>query len=511
MAEAPQVPKPVTARHHGAEGAGKRAAKNTVVRAAAEVIGKLATFVLFAALARGAGQTGVGVFVFAFAFLQICLMPVGFGCDSYLLRQVAKDRSAADRLFFSIIGLKLVLAGPVLAVSLVAVSLLGYDTTARTTVYLLSVGLLLDLFAKTFHSIFDATERGHLHAVPLILQRVVTAALGVTALTLGYGVVTVAALYSVGAALGLAACVFLMHRHVGMPRRAFDRHGWRTLAATSLPFAIQDVFTVLLFKLDAVILSFMAAEAAVGRYGAAYRLLEATLFIGWALNGAFGAMYAYLGRDTDPTVGSVYERSIKVALVLLTPCAVVMGVLAEPICRLSFGSDFVAAAPALRLLSPVVLGLCLVTLSSSLIISRRSPRTMVRMTASMVLLNVLLNVSLIPSLEERGAALAMLITEIAFVGVAMRVASDEVGGLRWAVMLAAPLTAGIAMLPAMILLVGLPVASLATGLAVYVAAFVLLERRISPGDLAFVAAMLKGRLPARLRRRVTDVATATQE
>ena len=88
---------------------------------------------------------------------------------------------------------------------------------------------------------------------------------------------------------------------------------------TSAPFAVQDVFGALLFRLDAVILSLMATEAAVGRYGAAYRLLESTLFISWALNGAFVAMYAYLGRDTEPTVGAVFQRSVKAALVLLVP------------------------------------------------------------------------------------------------------------------------------------------------------------------------------------------------
>ena len=55
----------------------------------------------------------------------------------------------------------------------------------------------------------------------------------------------------------------------------------------SLPFGLQDLFSVMLFRLDTVILSLMATQAAVGRYGAAYRLFEATLFITYALMGAF--------------------------------------------------------------------------------------------------------------------------------------------------------------------------------------------------------------------------------
>jgi len=349
---------------------------------------------------------------------------------------------------------------------------------------------------------FNATERGDLLARNLVVQRVSTAALGIGALAAGYGVVTVAALYSVGSAIGYSVAVASLKRHVGIPRRTIDPSGWRRLVATSFPFAIQDVFTAMLFKLDAVILSVMAAEAAVGRYGAAYRLLESTMFIGWALNGAFIAMFAYLGRDTDPTIGSIFQRSVKFALVVLVPVAVIMGLLAEPIVSIAFGRDFEEAAGAVRLLAPVVVGLCLVALCSSLIVTRRSPRTMIRITAPMVALNVALNVALIPSLEDRGAALAMLVTEAVFVAVAMRVASDEVGGLQWASMVGAPLLSGAAMALPMILLASLPLAALAAGLLVYGVAFVLLERAISPSDLSFIVTSLGRFLPTGLRSRL---------
>lgn len=481
--------------------AGRRALRNTGVRAAAEVVGKLATFLLFAVLAREVGQEGIGAFVFAFAFLGLGMVPIALGCDSYMLREVAKDRGAADRLFFNVIALKLAMSVPVLALCFAAVVLLGYEGRTRDTVLVLAAGLLLDLLGKSLNGIFNATERSDLLARSLVVQRVSTAALGIAALAAGYGLVTVAALYSVGSALGYAVAVASLKRHVGVPRRTIEPRGWRRLIAISFPFAIQDVFTAMLFKLDAVLLSVIAAEAAVGRYGAAYRLLEATMFIGWALNGAFVAMFAYLGRDTDPTIGSIFQRSVKFALVVLVPVAVIMGVLAKPIVSIAFGSEFEAAAGALRLLAPVVVGLCLVTLCSSLIVTRRSPRTMIRITAPMVAVNVALNLALIPSLEDRGAALAMLVTEALFVAVAIRVAADEVGGLRWASLVAAPLLAGGAMAVSMLLLAGLPLVALAAGLLVYAVAFVLLERMISPSDLSFIATTFGRLLPARLASR----------
>jgi O-antigen/teichoic acid export membrane protein len=474
--------------------AGERAAKNTAVRAAGEVAGKVATFALFAVLARSVGQDGVGAFVFALAFLQIAMVPVGLGTDGYLLRQVAKDRESADRLLFNSFALKLAAALPVISIALVVVSLLGYESQTRETVYVLAAGILFELLAKSIHSVFNATERGDLLTVTLIVQRVATAVAGIGALAAGNGVVAVAAVYSGGAALHLALCFVLLARRIGLPRRLVSRRDWAQLARTSAPFAAQEVFGVVLFRLDAVLLSLLATQAAVGLYGAAYRLMEATLFISWALNGAFAAMYAYLGRETVPTVSSVFQRSLKAGLAILTPCAVLMGALPGQICRLAFGADFVPAADALRLLAPVVVLMSFVTLSSSLIISRLTPRRMVEITAGAVVANAALNLALIPPLAEVGAALAMLLTEAGVVAVAMRLAVSEVGGIDWPSMAAAPMVAAAAMLPVCLALGGLPVVAAAAGLAVYMVVFVALDRQISPDDLAFVAGLVRRRL-----------------
>ena len=462
--------------------------KNTTVRAAGEIVGKVATFLLFAVLARAVGETDVGAFVFAFAFLQIATIPIALGCDPYMLREIARDKAASDRLFWNVVALKLTTAVPVLAIAFGVLLAVSDSSTTRWTVIALAPGILIDLVAKTLHSEFNARERGTLLAVSLVVQRVVTAVIAIAALALGAGVIEVAALYSAGALIGLVTGAVLLVRNIGVPHRQVSARSWRRLTSRSWPFALQDIFGTLLFKLDAVLLAALATEAAVGRYGAAYRLLESTLFIAWALNGAFAAMYAYLRRDSEPTIGAVFQRSVKAGLVLLTPVAVAFGLLAEPIMRLAFGADFEDGAAALRLLSPVVVLLGVVTLCTSLIVSRLDPRTMVKLSAAMVALNVALNLALIRELEESGAATAMLVTEAVFVLLAMRVAAHEVGGINWRSMLGAPAVAGVAMAAVLLALGSLPGLALIAGTIVYAGTYLAVERAFSPDDLAFLRA-----------------------
>lgn len=480
-----------------AERAAERAAKNTVVRLVGEVVGKLASFVLFAALARAAGEAGLGIFVFAFAFAQIATTPVGLGFDRYMLRQVAKDRRTIGELFFNVIALKLSLAVPILAIAFVVVNVLDYDATTRAAVYVLSAGVLLDLLAKSVFYVFNAFERGELLAITVVVQRVGTAALGLAALAAGFGVVTVAAVYALGAAVGLALALVLLARRVGLPRLSVSRSRWRGLTSRSLPFATQDIFGVLLAKVDVVLLSFLATEAVVGRYGAAYRLLEATFFVTSALTGAFSAMYTYLDDRSAPSIQSVFSRSLKLSVASLVPFAVTFGVLAEPISRLIFGDEFADSAGPLRLLAGVVVLYGLLTLSSSLIVSRRDPRIVVVVVAGMALTNLGLNLVLIPPLGAEGAAAAMLITDAIFVVVMMAIATRTVGSAHLGRALGSPLVAGAAMGAVMATLSSLPIVAAAGGVVVYIAVLLLLERTFNPLDLEFVRSMVRRRLPSR--------------
>jgi O-antigen/teichoic acid export membrane protein len=264
----------------------------------------------------------------------------------------------------------------------------------------------------------------------------------------------------------------------------------------SLTFTAQDIFGLVLARADVLLLSALATDAVVGQYGSAYRLFEATTFINVALAGAFTAMYTYLGHDTTPTLGSVFQRSIKLALALLLPIGVALGLLADPLCRAFFGDQFAAAADPLRLLAPVVVLFGVMVLCSVLVLSRSRPRRMVYTVAVASVVNIGLNFALIPSLEENGAALAMLVSMVVYATIAFALAAAEVGRINWVSMLAAPGLAAVLMAVPLLLLSGLWPVALVAGGAVYLATYAAVDRVVDPEDLRFVVDLVKRRLPS---------------
>jgi O-antigen/teichoic acid export membrane protein len=477
--------------------AGERAVANTALLATGEIVGKLASLLLFAVLARQVGPSDLGHFLFAFAWAQLAMTPVGLGMDRYLLRRIAADHDALGEMLWGALALKLSRSLVVVVVSVVAINLLDYDASTRMAVYVLTFGLLLETLAHTLMHAFGAFERGGLTAAGVVTQRVMAAVLGLVALALGYGIVAVSVAYAIGAAGELAVSWLGMSRRIGLPRPAFPRSARKELRSRAAPFAAEDIFGLLLARLDVVILSFLASGAVVGIYGSAYRLLEATSFIPYSLSGAFAAQYTYLDNHTTPTVRTVFERSLKLSLALLVPCAVAYGTLAEPLCRLFFGAKLVAAAEPLRLLAPVVVLYGLVVLSSSLVVSRRNPRTIAVVIGGIVVLNVVLNFALIPSFDANGAATAMLVSDLAFAGVALGIANRTVGGVSAARTIASPAVAGAVMAAVTLLLQATLIPALAAGALAYLAAYILVERRVSPDDLRYARRLVRRRAATR--------------
>lgn len=481
-----------------AERVGARAAANTTVRAIAEILGKLVSLLLFAAIAREGGQAELGAFVVAFAYGQIVLVPVDFGLDRQLTRRVAEAPDAAARLWVNVMGLKLALLVPILGAGVALLPLLGFTDQTGTIVLALLPGLAFDSLARSAFSVLMGIERAGPIALGTFVGRAMGAGLGILALALGHGVPLAAVGYSAGAAIGFGVTVVLLGRLVplrgsGRPQTAT----WRTLLRTSRPFGFQEVFSVLLFRLDALLLSFLASDAAVGRYGAAFRLFEGTLFISYSLASAFSAMYTYLGRDTTPTIGSAFGRSLKLALAILVPCGVGLALLAAPLAAAIFGDEFEAAAPALRLLAPVVVLVALVTLSASLVVARSDAASAARLTGTMVAFNVALNLVLIPLFDERGAAVALLLTEAALLIALLRLIVRLVDRLDWRATVTGPLVAGAAMAAVIAALPVHWIVAAGAGLIVYACVLVPVERATCPADVAFVRKLLsRRRLPA---------------
>jgi len=192
---------------------------------AGEALAKVGSLAFFIVLARKVGEEGFGVFSFALALTGALLIAAGFGTDDLLAREVSRDRNRAGRYLGDAVGLKIVTSVGLLAVALAVVLIGDYPPDARWVTLLVGAGVAMEVMSRSWHSVFQAHERLGLVSSCLIVQRLVTAAGGITILLAGGGLVAASAMFAVGALVALTTAEVMLRRVIGVRRTMPTRAG----------------------------------------------------------------------------------------------------------------------------------------------------------------------------------------------------------------------------------------------------------------------------------------------
>jgi O-antigen/teichoic acid export membrane protein len=312
------------------------------------------------------------------------------------------------------------------------------------------IGSALEVLSKSWFSVFQAYERLDLISASLVLQRGLTAVAGVAVLLLGGGVVAAAAAYA-GGALAVVLAAEWWARRLGVRRAPVDRAGWLPLVRRGIPIGLIGLLLTLLLRVDITMLSFLSDAATVGEYSAAYRLVEATQFLGWAFA---GAMLPWLARGSVE-LGRGYAIALKALNALLAPIGLAFVLFAAPLVQLLYGSRFDGAIVPLRLLGALTLLFGINAFASTVLIARDRPGAYTRVVAPMVVVNIALNAALIPSRGADGAAFAATVTSALLALLALWQAHVVVGRVDLVGAFAGP-ALGCCAMAAAVLATGLP-------------------------------------------------------
>ena len=387
--------------------------------------------------------------------------------------------------------MRLFLSVPVLLAVLLIGGAFGLTNHQQVVALFLGIGVSADLLTSVCFAVFQAHDRFELLAVVLIAQRWVTALAGIGALWAGAGVETVALIYLVGSLGALALALTLMRRRVVAPARTVDATRWPALFREAAPIGLSGAFYVVIARADAALLAVFESDRIVGQYGAATRLLEGSLFISFSV--AAGAFPAFSRNAANATAGEnlMLSRAIKLALAPSLLVALVTAILSEPLVDLLFGNEYADAASALALLAPAMALFPIGFVCSYWLIAMHVQRKLTVLFGGVAVLNVALNLALIPVLSLDGAAIALTGSQVAIAAVAFALARRNGGlvpmGRTFSSSIVAACLAGAALL----LLQHSFAAALTVGVAVYAVTLAGLERWHHPDDAALVLARLR--------------------
>jgi O-antigen/teichoic acid export membrane protein len=465
-----------------------RVARNAGFRMGGEIIAKVGSLAFYVTMARQLGTEGFGAFQFALALTTALAYLAGFGTDALLARETARDPARAPRLLADAVAIKSLGGLVMVGVALLVVTLGDYSATEHAAVAIVGIGSVLELMSKSWFSIFQGYERLDLVSLVLIAQRFSTAIVGIVILLAGGGVLAAGAVYAAGAALAVVLSEVTLRR-LGVRRAPAGRSRWPALVRAGIPIGAISLLMTLLLRVDVTMLSFLTDVASVGIYAVAYRLVEATQFLGSALA---AAMLPWLARaHTDTARG--FALGLRAVVALLAPIALGFLLFAGPLIALLYGPRFAAARVPLQLMSGVTLMYGINAFTGIALIARDRPLAYAKLIGPVLVINVGLNVVLIPRYGADGAAFNALLSSVLLAALALREAHRVLGRVDLVDAFASP-AAGCALMAATVLALRLPwIAEAVLGGVAYAVGLLACEWLMSPDDARRVLAALASR------------------
>src|SRR4051794_21522866 len=374
------------------------------------MVSSLISVVTFAAITRYLGPSGYGVYAAATSFVFIPTVLADLGLSAAVLREISADPTRTE----SAIGASLPLRAAVALVAVVATAacawVFPFDQATREAVAIASVGALLTLLNLSLMPVLQARLQMQWVVLAAVIGRLVTLGATLAVLEAGLGLNGVVTASVVGLGVTFAIDLLVVARQVRL-RPRIDTQYWRRLMAVSLVLGAAIALGQIYFRIDTVILALLRSEREVGLYGAAYKFLELAEVVSAAVAVSIFPTLSRFAAAGDPRLNAAVQRTFDVLLAAAVPVTVVLFLIPETVLDVVAGSDFSDAATALRILAFYPLLAFTNGLLWRMLVAAHLERLLIRVSAGILALNVVLNFALIPTFGYLVAAVTSLASE----------------------------------------------------------------------------------------------------
>lgn len=405
-------------------GAGQRVARNLGALVGGQLVTWTMTLVWTLIVPRILGPVDFGILVSAQSVGGVLCIALGVGAQAYLTRETVVDGTVGCTLIGTALILRIALVPVVGLAAILWARLAHYGHDATLVLYLITGMTAFTLLLEPVQAAFQAIERMKYIAYANVINKVAQSLIGIALVLVGVGVVGIAA------DMALTAGVVLLLSWLWL--RPYFRINVATNASLmahvtkeSASFWVYSVFGMVYLWIDTIMLTLMTRSYVVGWYGASTQLFQTLMFLPVFVQTAWlprlVAAFGKSRRDLHEAARAPVELILTVSL----PIAAGTVVVADALIHAVYGPSFSHAAPVLMILGLCIPPIYLNNILAPILVAEKRQALWTFVMIGAAVLNPLINLALIPWTQARyhngaiGAAISLVLTELAINGVGL--------------------------------------------------------------------------------------------
>jgi O-antigen/teichoic acid export membrane protein len=408
--------------------AGRIIARNTLFGVVSQVALRGVNFLFNVLVVRYLGGGSFGEYSVVLAWTAVFGVLGDLGITQYMTREIARQPDRANDLFWDTTLLRFLLTVITCIVTIGGAILKPYEPAIVLGVVLYTITYFFMAIMAPLGGIILGHERIDVISVLTVVAQVILIIANTFFLIAGFGFLSLFLGSLVTLPIMLVALLRIMRRlKLRPPPFRVTPNTWLRLIWAGLPFAFIQLSLTYVFEFDTLMLQNFFTNEIVGFYKAPYNLTRNLLIFTSAFSGAVGLTLTREHANNPEVIRPWYFRSVKLMVFLGLPLAVGGALLAEPIIVALYGRDYAPSAIPFAILiwdTPLLMytALCGQLLQSIL---REGKAT--RIYALEAVINIGLNLLLIPRFGLVAASFTTVATEFTGVLLFYRLLRREVG------------------------------------------------------------------------------------
>lgn len=375
-----------------------------------QIFSLIVSFFIGVWIARYLGPENYGILNYAVAFVGLFGFIASLGIDSILNRELIKTPEKRDVLLGTAFKLKVV--GGIAALALAVISILMSQTTLLIQFLVIIFSFNFILQAINVISIYFQSKVESKNNVKVsIISTLISSVLKVGVILLDKGVIWIMLVYILDFVWQWINFVYVYKRQ-GLKIRdwKFDNDLAKKILKNSWPLILAQAAGYIYLKVDQVIIGLMLGNYEVGLYAVAVKVTEIWYFIPSIIcSSLFPAII-----NAKLTDVKAYKKRLSNLYVLMFILSLIIVItitfLAKPIMTILFGNSYLESVAILKIYIWSSVGLFLTVAVNQYLISENSVKTIFWLNFLSMIVNIGLNIWLIPLIGLLGAAWATLIS-----------------------------------------------------------------------------------------------------
>jgi O-antigen/teichoic acid export membrane protein len=356
-----------------------------------------------------------------FALLNLSILLnifLDFGIVNFNTGNIARHQQLVGKYFKNVMGLRFLLAIIYLLFTLVAALFLGYTSEHLGLLTILCFNQVLAGFILYFRSNLAGLHLFAQDSILSVLDRIIliilcSLVLWTSLFQLEVSIELFVYLQTLAYGLGALAGFLLTFRKAGSALIVFNMPFSYLILKKSFPYALLFLLMGFYYRTDGVMLERMLDRGAyeAGIYAQGFRFFEAGNMMAYLFAALLFPMFSKMIQDKKD-VKDLLTMSFKI----ITTGTVLGGLIgffyAEEIMDLRYSSEIASSAAAFKYLMLGFTGICGTYIFGALLTANQNLKSLNIMAVTGVVMNVLLNLLLIPMYRAEGAAIASMITQL---------------------------------------------------------------------------------------------------